>query len=240
MASRKYDRLSLEAFGRYLLVSGDLDPVYTALHVFALPAEQRNRWLLAYWSFYHAGLASYLSEFRGVAFGCSSLTAAGNLKDVPAPTGVGQENGGWPRGKERRHFRGQQGIDSAQELRDRFPVPESAVGYLVRKGDPTPLQFSTVAERVREWRGFGPWISYKIGDMLDRCGIHPVEYSFADAMYDSPRKCALAIWKQRKGIPQQSIIDNEDAAVREVVEDLLVKFSGYKAPPLNDRPVGLT
>lgn len=240
MASRTYDKLPIEEFGTQLITSGDLDPIYLALHKMSLPVAQRNRWLLVYWCFYHAGLACYLSEFQGNTFWKHFKVAAENKRDVPSPTGAGEVNGGWPRGKERRHFRGQQAIVAAGELQSKFFYPESAIDFLVRPGDAAVLPFATVRERVQEWRGFGNWIAYKVGDMLDRCSVHPVEFSYDDAMYDSPRKCALSVWKYKHGVPQVSVIDDEPAAIREVVDDLLRTFSGHDAPPLDDRSVGLT
>ena len=67
--SRNYPRLDIETFGRHLITTGDLDPIYTALvraeqgGDFSVP--QLCRWLLGYWCYYHAGVASFLSEKEG-------------------------------------------------------------------------------------------------------------------------------------------------------------------------------
>src|SRR3546814_4979767 len=67
-----YERLSIEAFGSHLLRSGDLDPIYIALvqarRSGAFSEAQLLLWLLAYVCFYHAGVASWMSEHEGAAF----------------------------------------------------------------------------------------------------------------------------------------------------------------------------
>lgn len=241
MAVRKYDKLTIEDFGKHLLTSGDLDPIYFALNRMRLGQLQKRRWLLSYWCYYNAGIASYLSEIEDpVAYWDTFLTAAANAPQTPSPLGGGKVNGNWPRGAERRHFRGQQAIKATMELITKYPDPTSAIDHLVRATDEQPIPFSTVSDRVQEWRGFGSWISFKVGDMLDRCGVAQVAFSFEDAMYDTPTKAALIQWKLRRGIPQESTIDDEKAAVREEVEHLINHFAaaGHLAPPLMDRPVG--
>jgi hypothetical protein len=232
MASQNYPRVTIEDFGKHLLDAGDLDPIYLGLHRLALPANQLHRWLLAYCCFYSAGVASYLSEFEGATFWEHFLTAAKN--ETPAPHG-----GRWERGKERRHFRGGQAIKATNELIGKYPVPELAFnGHLVRPGE-TRLPFSVVSDRAQEWRGFGTWISFKVGDLLDRVGIIPVDFAFDEAMYEDPTKAAIMQWKLRRDLPQDSTIDDPKAAVQEIVAYLIEHFKDYLAPPLLDRPIGL-
>lgn len=57
-----YQKLEVEPFGRALIETGDLDPVYIALSKCEWPEEQRQRWLMAYWLFYHPGAASYMAD----------------------------------------------------------------------------------------------------------------------------------------------------------------------------------
>ena len=49
MGRRDYKRLSIENFGSHLLLTGDLDPVYIALHRCGLDFEVLSKWLVAYW-----------------------------------------------------------------------------------------------------------------------------------------------------------------------------------------------
>ena len=110
MAGQKYERLTIEKFGRELITSGDLDPVYIALTDMDLGPEQKCRWLLAYWCWYHCGVASWLSEFEGPDFWVKMLQVAKNEKEHPM-TGTRYQ-----RGKERRHARGDAGINMVMEL----------------------------------------------------------------------------------------------------------------------------
>lgn len=70
--SRNYERLPIEKFGRHLITTGDLDPIHNGL-VGAVAAgvytqPQLYCWLIAYWCFYHAGVASFMSGMEGQEF----------------------------------------------------------------------------------------------------------------------------------------------------------------------------
>lgn len=270
VSSRDYKRLHIEEFGRILIETGDLDPIYIALHRQNMGREKLHRWMLAYWCFYHAGVASYMAERENEHFWQAMENAARNTTVIIAPTATPADcgvNGQWPRGKERRHFRGQQGIKAVAELQAAFGCPEYAVVDIAKEAFVTfpitledgtadygvedfhphktaPIKYADLAKRVKQWRGFGNWITYKVGDMLDRCAGIPIEFDFKDAMYDEPHKAALMQWKIWHGVPQESTIGNqgseEGAAVQEVVERLLKEYSDLKAAPFYDRPIGLT
>jgi hypothetical protein len=235
MASQSYERLSIEDFGAHLLNSGDLDPIYMMLHNVGHDFDdpQMYRWLVAYWCFYHAGVASYLSEFRGWGFWKKMMEAGVN--ETPTPLG-----GRWPRASERRHFRGFQAINAIQELEDEYgDSPESMVVYLSQCHG-VPLDYQTVARRVKTHRGFGDWISFKVADMLDRVLQVPVSFDQAEVfMFKDPRKSALMQYRLRHNITDPEEPIDEPAAIREVVGYLIDHFSGTAAPPLWDRPVGL-
>lgn len=126
MATPKYDVLSLEDFGRRLIEAGDLDPVYTAVHAAGMEKDQLRRWCLAYWMCYHAGLASYVSE-RESAFWPIMQDFAANVTESPI-------GGRWPRGRERRHFRGDNAIGSVAWFIGKFSAPEMPVKLLERLG----------------------------------------------------------------------------------------------------------
>jgi hypothetical protein len=232
MAGQNYPRLPIEQFGTHLIVSGDLDPIYIALHKtreqHQWPDAQLFRWLLAYWCYYSAGVASYLSEFEdGEHFWHKFLLAAHNT--VKAPHG-----GRWERGKERRHFRGIQAVKATNELAGKYPSPDAAVRYLVssRPFSGHIIPFGVLSDRVQDWRGFGDWISFKVGDMLERLGIADVQFAFSDAMYKDPTQAALMQWRVKHGAPADSVIDAEPEAVQEIVNDLIEYFNGYKADPV--------
>lgn len=234
MGRRDYDRLDIETFGRQLIKSGDLDPVYVALHGAGFSPDLLARWLIAYWCLYHCGAASYIAEHEGREFWKPLMDAASN--EAPAPTG-----GRWPRGHERRHFRGQQGIRAVSELQGRYlSSPEQMVQRITRGGLHRPLTFEEVATAVREHRGFGPWIAFKVADMVDR--VLGMEVDFTEAavsMFKDPVKAALMLWRQKTGAPEIARPKDQASTIHEVVNYLTVTFGDLKAPPLRDRPVGL-
>jgi len=220
------ERLGPVDFGRALVVSGDLDPIYIALHGAALPPEQLRRWLLAYWCFYSAGVASRISEAEGAGF-WSLMREADREK--------------WPRGRERRHFRGAASARSVEWLAGAFPQPESAIDF-VTDGPVGPafsrfgrvVTYEAISYRVQLWPAFGPWIAFKVADMLDRLGLVEVRYS-ADVLsfYEEPVAGA------RLAAPLLGL-DFERHGLAGVVAALLRELSDVAAPPRFERPVGIS
>lgn len=241
MTTRDYPRLSIEEFGKILIESNDLDPTYVALYTMLsadiLPQEALGRWLLAYLLCYHCGAASYLSQFEGEDFFKAIMVAARN--EEPSPLGER-----WPRSKERRHWRGQQAIDSTTELWDRYGnKPEEFVRYVTWGQEKiadrhAPASFREVSDRAREHRGIGGWSAFKLVDMVDRLGLRPVQFSFDDVIvYESPLKAAENLVRARLGLPKGAQIKR--SAIRDVFDYLENHFSGYAAPPLYDRPINI-
>lgn len=239
-ASRAMDNVAKELdvvkFGGHLLDSEDLDPIYCALHALRLDNEQLSRWLTAYWCYYDAGVASYLSELPNERFWEEMMRAAVN--EEPAPTG-----GRWPRGSERRHFRGKSGIRGVGGLRGRYPNPEDFVCMLARSGP----SYAGVRRAVKQHYMFGDWIAFKIGDMLERVyGVH-VEFDNADVfMFDTPTLGADLVWNRylRSTIRGTLYLaPHEDgyqkATVKAAVQYLLEQFDGRLAPPDYQRPINL-
>ena len=213
-------------FGEALLRTGDLDPVYIGLK--ALSGSLLKRWLVAYWCFYHCGAASYIAERTSSAFWKLMLQAAQNLGPSPCTAR-------WPRSAERRHFRGMDAVHSIQALAGRYPQPERFVDYLAEAG--VLLLFTEVKARVEEHVLFGPWIAYKIADMLERVLQVPVNFSSAEVlMYKEPTAAALLLWPQH---PAYSAMKTEQEGVKLVATDLVKHFRRYKAPPWQDRPCGI-
>lgn len=230
---RSYERLSIEDFGQQLLETGDLDPAYGALVEAVDDFPQLYRWLLAYWCTYHVGLSSFLSEHEGSAFWDILGKAAWN--NEPSPIGKP-----WPRGLERRHWRGTAAVSSFQELRSRYSRPEGFVEYL-REAAPS---YSGIVGRVQEHAQFGPWIAFKIADMLERCTDTPVDFSTDDVfMFETPQKAAVIWWAARNGDPDPMrairIRQEKQQAISEAVQYLGTVFRDFQAPPFMDRLVGL-
>lgn len=237
MAGREYPRLSIEVFGKHLLDSLDLDPIYCALWGMkikgAFAAGQLERWLIAYWCFYHAGVACYLSELSGGAFWQAMHAAAENEKPTPAPV-----QGRWPRGHERRHFRGGQAVRAVTDLAGTYgPMPESMVFRLLAAGP----RYADISARVREHRGFGPWIAFKVGDMLERVLCHPVEFAQGEVMYDNPTEAAVMLWAHRhpERASQEATWPSREEKVLSSLFYLNERFGSQVAPPRFDRTLGL-
>lgn len=234
--SRDYDRLDIVRFGAHLLETGDLDPVYIALDRMEMDQPQLHRWLLAYWCLYHCGAASWLSEQKESRFWEALHDAAHN--QVPAPTG-----GRWPRGHERRHFRGAQGIAAVRDLRDRYGAqPEQMVSYVMSGdyGETIRAPFSLVAERAKEHRGFGDWMAFKICDMADRVLGYDVDFSEADVfMFKDPKEAAIRLWRHHNNFSEEIKPRDEMAVIRLVVAWLQERLGHHMAPPRRDRRVNL-
>lgn len=229
-----YEHLPIEKFGEALIQSGDLDPVYIGLS--AVPVGQRERWLVAYWCFYHAGAACHLSELEGSRFWSAMMIAARNEK--PTPTGER-----WPRSAERRHFRGRQAIEAVDALRERWELdPEGIPHYIAggedgwnSAGEPAAL----VIDRARELRGFGPWIAFKCADMLERCLNVPIVFDEAAVfMFRDPALACDMLWEQRVAPIARTKL-NEIERRHRVVSKLAEAFSHLKAPPGRDRAINI-
>jgi hypothetical protein len=179
---RNYTRLGLVAFGRYLFSSGDLDPVYVALRGANMERSQLHRWLIGYWYFYDCGFASYASERVGQDFWHLLALAAINTELSPL-------GGRWPRGTERRHFRGSKAVNAIRWLQNRYgDQPESMVEF-VASGR---MDINRVIHRATTHPMCGPWIGMKIADMIDALVGEPVEQDdLAAFLYKTPRESIL-------------------------------------------------
>lgn len=238
--SRNYEKLSIGVFGSHLLGTNDLDPVYVALRRMNLEKDHLHRWLLAYWCCYSAGAASYLSEFEGREFFEMLNHAAENVR----PTPFGER---WPRGHERRHWRGAQATSCVEYLINRYDDrPEDMAAYCAGEGG----SFQEVSKRVQEHRLFGPWIGFKVADMTDRVLGKPVSFDNAAVfMFKDPYKAALIQYELNTEIPVLKYEDgSEEPRNRELASSVVVdhvanflinQFSGCDAPPLNDRKVNI-
>ncbi len=183
--------LTIEQFGEALLKSGDLDPVYLAINGANLPTKPLFRICASYWCFYHLGAACKMSEAKTDSDWWQMMTTAAayspvqNANDAP-----------WPRGAERRHFRGAQSVSAMAELAAKYKNAEAMVLGML---GPNPRTYQSVARAVQSHRGFGTWISFKIADMAERVLHQPVDFSDCDLnFYDDPRKGAALYWYEAK------------------------------------------
>lgn len=207
-------------FGARLIRSKDLDPVYVALTGAGLDRDLLSRVCLAYWSYYHLGAACYIAE-NPKKFWAYMMKAAQNTD--PAPDG-----GRWPRGAERRHFRGKQSTQAVQELSE-HGKPEKIVNNWITGGT-----YSEVMRRVQKHRGYGPWIGFKIADMADRVLGQPTDFSDCYlGIYKDPVQGAALV---RFGDWRHPISSEE---LKATYDELVKGFKKFKAPPYNDRPINL-
>lgn len=209
--------LGCYAFGRALVETGDLDPVYVL--VWNAPSLRHGllrRWLLAYWCFYHVGTACKIADpSDGRAFWEKMAEAAGT-KD-------------YPRSAERRHFRGGQALRSVEYLKSR------GVDELFKDLLGAGRGAAEKMRAARGWLGFGEWVSFKIADMLERLAFCPVEFDLETAMYSEPRKGAELLWRAENGerpLP-------EEGAGAWACARILEELSGLTAPPRHERPLNL-
>lgn len=254
----RYEILPIEQFGHELLDSGDLDPVYIMLQ--GMPEAALDRFLVAYWCTYHVGVASFLADADSMAQyryvgGVGSTDYWQLLGSVaaqgPFPSPVGAR---WPRGKERRHWRGQNAIKSFEYLRQNYIRPETfcetirmlAYDTVKTWSEPHPalvkvdkLPFKHVDKFIRRHVGFGEWISFKIGDMAEQVMGVPVDFTEAEVfMFDTPKDAAKLLARRQMGIPDDAAVYVKDTAIRKVVTYLKGVFASYAAPN-GKRPVGL-
>jgi hypothetical protein len=189
LLTKNYTRLALVPFGQQLLRTGDLDPVYLALRGTSLKRPQLDRWLIAYWYFYDCGFASYASERTGRDFWQLLSIAAVNTD--PCPVG-----GRWPRGPERRHFRGPKAVSAIRWLEDHYQDrPEGMVEYIVRGG----THINDVIQRATVHPMCGRWVGFKIADMVDAVLGERVEQDdLAAFLYDTVRESIQ--WNYEDGV----------------------------------------
>jgi Alpha-glutamyl/putrescinyl thymine pyrophosphorylase clade 2 len=176
----------VDVFGRALFVTQDLDPIYVALLNMTAGDDQLDRWLVAYWCFYNAGAASWLSEREGKDFWHALMVAAKNKTPTPF-------NGRWPRGAERRHFRGAAAVKAVDALQRRYGTrPEDMVAYLLTGR----MEVRSVIARAQHHYLFGPWIAFKVADMIDAVlGAKVAQNDITAFLYDTPRKSILENWE---------------------------------------------
>jgi hypothetical protein len=186
-----YNPMTVEDFGAELLRTGDLDPIYVMLNSAGLTQEQKIRWCLAYWCFYHAGFASYATDAEtNYEFWARMKHAAENI--IPAPGAIGR----WPRGGERRHFRARTAINAVDWLTALYPDPTSVLPYLLEGGP----AFLAVRDRVMKWPAFGPWIAFKVCDMVDAVLGQTVDFNNTEQHFFEPPKEGAAIVAQQRGV----------------------------------------
>jgi hypothetical protein len=119
--------------------------------------------------------------------------------------------------------------------------PERMVDELWQREQPFgPIPFKMISERAQMHKYFGPWIGFKIADMVDRVLGHEVSFDNAAVfMFKDPMKAAYTLWRYHNDLPETARPKDEASMVNGVVDYLKEQFSDLKAPPLGDRPIDL-
>lgn len=243
-------QLSIEDFGKALLKTGDLDPVYIALTGANLDARTLSQVCVAYWCFYHLGAASYIGSAKQPrTFWDRMWTAALNVD--PPPPKPGER---WPRAAERRHFRGAQAIAAVSQLRSRFKSADEVIDFLFNSDNVPKLTYERVAARAQELRGFGQWIAWKIADMGERVFGFPIDFSGANlGIYKDPKQGAALAYYLRCIRPDVNMFpgSSEPYAGQEwkypitqgMLDDIVKyycrEFNKFRAPPGKGRGVNV-
>ncbi len=212
----------LITFGKSLLKTEDLDPMYCAVTRAGIDSATLHRLMLAYSCLYHLGAAAKIAEKKGAQFWKTLRLAA--------------ENDGlkWPRGAERRHWRGANATNSAHYLDDVFGFPEDVLRYWCSGSTSIhgalPQTFSEVSKRVQKATGFGPWIAFKVADIGERILGYAISFKDCElGIYKDPRQgAALAGF----GFKDYAITDAE---MKQVCAQYVAYFKAFKAPPAKDR-----
>jgi hypothetical protein len=232
-------QLSIVEFGGALLRTRDLDPVYVAIAASKLDYHVTARLCLAYWCFYHLGVAARLAEIKQSKKFWETMYLAALNEGDPKP---------WPRGAERRHFRGKQAERAMEELIMMYGKhdPVKAVDGLLGAApcDWTPT-FQSISTAVQAHRGFGDWIAFKIADMAERVLGYPVDFDDCHlGIYKDPRQGAAVAYQethhgQLSPVPWEYPITDEQ--LKWTVEYYIKLFRKKRAyaPPHYDRYVNV-
>lgn len=218
------DKLDIYSFGRQLIETGDLDPVYIVVHQAQLQPTDLCNWLLAYWCFYHCGTACWITDAKDVRSYWIRMQTAAASKD-------------YARSSERRHFRGAAAISAIESLMLRKQTPSEIVAELAwgSKFNVNPA-LNEVMKRVQQLRNFGPWIAFKVADMLERLNIVPIVFSSSDVfnMFKAPREGAVMLADQ-----EGRRFDGESEACSWAYAVLKRKLGLLKAPPRLERRINI-
>lgn len=194
-------------FAKVTIETNDLDPTYVFLHNArkAKGDDWATKFAIHYLCFYDLGEAVMAAE-------SSDQNTFWNyvLETYPIVH----------RGTERRHSRGEKGLEFIRNLASKgLPMDIWKKMY-------APNYTSLVNTFKADFQncGFGPYFVWKVMDFQDRIWGRPIHMTLADAVKhcpDEPRKCAKIVWPE---------LHFHDAM--EIVTDYVRKFP---APPSGDR-----
>lgn len=181
----------------------------------SVPPDIQKLWCLAYFMFYHAGVASRIAEAGPTGF-FEQCVEAFTQK--------------WPRGAERRHFRTQRAYNAVMWLQERHKGnPAGIIDQWLSGG----MTFKAVTTQVKKTPEFGPWIAFKVADMLERVLRIPVDFVGCDlAFYKEPAIGLSMIHGDGEVMPSRIV-------VQETLAMMQSTYFETKASPWRDRFVGV-
>lgn len=207
-------KLSVYEFGARLLETNDLDPIYLMLHCVNVDKDQMQLWLLAYWCFYHSGTASWIVDQPDY---WEAMFKAAGSKD-------------YLRCSERRHFRGDNALNSVSYLSQ-----EDVEQRLNPIMNGTQIPANEVMAYVKQWTGFGPWIAFKVADMIERLGFAQVLFDVNNIeIFKSPREGAELMYLMY-GDPKIKPTNIVSWAINKILQ----KLNPFKAPPRYERLINV-
>ena len=228
---KKYPHLDIVEFGRTLITTGDLDPVYIALNNSGWSEAQRLRWLVAYVAFYHCGVACLISERKRGEFWFLMAGAADN-QEMASPCADGR----WPRGKERRHFRAEAAVKAVEEWEAAYPEPEEMFRYIAGKNG----NFDDIMVRALRHRSVGSWMSFKMVDLVDACmGVDVDQSDVWPFLYETPRTSLLQQYRKRHRLKPSQEVPDEQKALMESINYLRKEFSDLTIPHKPGKPIDM-
>lgn len=205
--------LTIYEFGRQLIKTRDLDPVYVIVNSSDLKEAKLKQWLLAYFCFYHCGTASWIVDQDDY---WEAMRTAAASKD-------------YIRSSERRHFRGELANKSVLWL-EAQGVEKLFRGLRI---GPTKLPASLVMSRVKTWYNFGNWIAFKVADMLERINLMQIQFQPNDIfnIFEAPREGARLM--------AQYYSYSYNDPYMWAYEKLSNAFRDLDAPPTFDRQINI-
>lgn len=218
MTVPKHKLSEVISFGEQLIETGDLDPVYIALVGSELSKDQLHRLLLAYFCFYHLGVAAFISEQEGDIFWEVMEIAARNKFCDPSEVDSSLKFDRWPRGSERRHFRGDKCVDAVQMFRKIYVKPERLIESAQALVDGPQIGLNELVVYILDsWPMCGAWLSFKAADIFERVLGMPVLFPNDILTFYAEPRAAL------------DLMEGNPAAA---AEKLLLHFRSRPAPPV--------
>jgi len=204
---------TFEEFARVDIYTGDIDPVYFAIYRARehFGETWATRFAVAMLCYYHTGISAVAADFEGEEFWDHILQQY--------PTA--------PRAAERRHWRGQQGLNSLASMKSLSPNPNEFFHHLYPLSGSGTYQFVKKACE-KNLKGFGAYFVLKICDYMDRClGMPITSYAgLAENLPTLPAQAAELLYPGRTAPTAFALACNR-------LEPL-----GLLAPPLFDRLIG--